>query len=98
MDKDEVAQALNIVAKLNEELDKQDFVEACFSLSTDMRWSTKINFWADGLGDVVIWDSGDDEREWSDEKEDLEDLEGFLRRKAKAALRDAAKQAGYVKL
>lgn len=92
-----VTQALDIVAKLNEELETQDFAEAAFSVETDGRETAEIHFWAQGMGDQTIWDSRDDMREAVGVGK-YEPLEEFLRKEAKERLLDAAKQHSYVKL
>lgn len=97
MGKDEVAKALNIVAKLNEELDTQDYVESSFWAETNGE-EVFVKLHINSVGDVSLWDSFEDGRPWSDDLDEPEDLEARLRRRAKEVFFEVVEQAKYVKL
>ena len=105
---------IQLVVKLNKELDEQDYVEISFWLTSDGRHAT-VEFVAGDL-ETKLWDSLEDDREEvppsTEGASDLrpiefyakittptpECLEGFLRRRAQEVLGEVADQAGYVKL
>ena len=97
---------IQLVVKLNNELDEQDYVEISFWLTTDGD-SAGVELVAGGL-EAQLWDSRGDEREQlppppgrspnSLIPPEYECLEGFLRRRAQEILGEIADQAGYVKL
>jgi len=92
-----IREALYVVVKLNGLLETQDYVEALFELRTDGK-RVEVRFWADGMGEVYIWDSSSDLRDQDEHTGVREDLEAYLRCAAKKRLEDASQQQRWIKL
>lgn len=77
----DISQIEDIVYELNEEIIafNKDYYELGFFLGLDLRcngYNTIIYYL-----DIPIWYSDEDERDWIEENNDYEPLDGYLRKK-----------------